>query len=71
MLPHQDYNMGFNKCYLPSIDIMETQLVNEGLEEFVKLYSKYECIIGESDRVRFLEDKIKEYQDKINYTPII
>ena len=63
--------MGFNKCYLPSIESMEEQIERDGLEVFVKSYSKYESITGESDRMRFLEEKIKEYQDKVNYTPII
>jgi len=71
MLLHQEYNMGFNKCYLPSIESMNEQIERDGLEEFVRLYTKYDCITGETDRMRFLEDKIKEYEDKVNYTPII
>ena len=63
--------MGFNKCYLPSIESMEEQIERDGLEVFVKSYSKYDCISGESDRMRFLEEKIKEYEEKINFTPII
>lgn len=63
--------MGFNKCYLPSIQVMEEQIERDGLEEFVRIYTKYDSISGESDRMRFLEEKIKEYQDKVNYTPII
>lgn len=63
--------MGFNKCYLPSIETMKEQIERDGLEEFVRLYGKYECITGETDRMNFLEDKFKEYEDKINYTPII
>jgi len=63
--------MGFNKCYLPSIESMSEQIERDGLEEFVRLYTKYDCITGETDRMRFLEDKIKEYEDKVNYTPII
>lgn len=71
MLQHQDYNMGFNKCFLPSIESMKEQIERDGLEEFVRLYTKYDSITGESDRMEFLEKKIEEYRDKINYTPII
>lgn len=71
MLQHQDYNMGFNKCFLPSIESMKEQIERDGLEEFVRLYTKYDCITGETDRMEFLENKIQEYKDKINFTPII
>ena len=63
--------MGFNKCILPSIEIMKEEINRDGLETFVIRYGKYDSIMGESDRMEFLETKIKEYQDRINYTPII
>ena len=63
--------MGFNKCYLPSIELMKEQIEKDGLEEFVRLYTKYDSITGETDRMEFLENKIQEYRDKINFTPII
>ena len=63
--------MGFNKCILPSIQCMEEEIERDGLELFVKRYCRYESIMGESDRMKFLEDKVKEYEDKINFTPII
>ena len=63
--------MGFDKCILPSVEDMKRQLERDGLEIFVKSYSRYDSIMGESDRMEFLEDRIKEYEDKINYTPII
>jgi hypothetical protein len=63
--------MGFNGCILPSIDSMKKQIELDGLEVFVKRFSKYDSIMGEDDRIKFLEEKIKEYNDKLNYTPII
>lgn len=63
--------MGFNKCTLPSVEDMKRELERDGLEIFVKSYSRYDSIMGESDRMKFLEDKIKEYEDRINYTPVI
>lgn len=56
--------MGFNKCYLPSIEVMKEQIERDGLKEFVRVYSKYDCITGESDRMEFLENKIKEYKSQ-------
>lgn len=53
--------MGFNQCYLPSIIIMQAEINTDGLETFVKRMEKYEAITGETDRMEFLENKIKEY----------
>jgi hypothetical protein len=50
---------------------MKEHIERDGLESFVKQYQKYDSITGETDRYEFLEDKVKEYTDKINYTPII
>lgn len=63
--------MGFNKCILPSVETMQEEINRDGLESFVIHYGKYDSIMGESDRMRFLETKIEEYNDKINFTPII
>ena len=50
---------------------MEEEIERDGLELFVKRYGRYDSISGDSDRMKFLEDKVKEYEDKIDYTPII
>lgn len=63
--------MGFNGCILPSVKSMKEHIERDGLELFVKHYGKYDSIMGDSDRVEFLEEKIKEYKDKVNYTPLI
>lgn len=63
--------MGFNGCILPSVKSMKEHIERDGLELFVKHYEKYDSIMGDSDRVEFLEEKIKEYKDKVNYTPLI
>ena len=57
-------DMGFNKCYLPSIQSMTEQIERDGLKEFVRIYTKYDCITGDSDRMEFLENKIKEFENK-------
>lgn len=58
--------MGFNKCILPSIETMQSEIDNVGLEEFVKRYGRYDSIMGDSDRVEFLEKKVMEYENDIN-----
>jgi uncharacterized protein (UPF0297 family) len=56
--------MGFNSCILSSVESMKMELENNGIDVFVKRYQKYESIIGESDRMEFLEKTIKEYLEK-------
>lgn len=40
---------------------MEEEIEKNGLESFVKRYGRYDSIMGDSDRMEFLENKIKEY----------
>ncbi len=54
--------MGFNKCILPSIETMQSEIDRSGLAEFVRIYTKYDSIMGESERMEFLENKIDEYE---------
>ena len=58
--------MGFNHCYISSVENLELELNNVGLKEFVRRYRKYDAITGPSESFRFLEDKIKEYEEVIN-----
>lgn len=57
--------MGFNKCVIPSIETMQSEIDRDGLESFVKRYGRYDSIMGDSDRMEFLENKVKEYEDSI------
>ena len=54
--------MGFNKCILPSIEIMQKEIDDNGIETFIRRYKKYDSIMGDSDRMAFLEQKIFEYE---------
>jgi hypothetical protein len=56
--------MGFNGCILPSVKSMKEHIERDGIESFIKHYQKYDSIMGESDRVEFLEQKIKEYKER-------
>jgi hypothetical protein len=58
--------MGFNKCILPSVETMQSEIDRIGLAEFVRIYSKYDSIMGESDRMEFLESKINLYENLKN-----
>jgi hypothetical protein len=55
--------MGFNKCFLPKINMLEEELNRIGLMNFVNRYKKYDSVIGETDSVRFFDSKIKQYHD--------
>lgn len=52
--------MGFNHCYLTSIENLQTHLDNVGLEKFIKTYRSYDALTGPSECFKFLEDKIEE-----------
>ena len=54
--------MGFNKCILPSVIIMEAEIKTIGLKKFIEQMQKYDSITGETDRMNFLDEKYKEYQ---------
>jgi len=54
--------MGFNHCYISSVENLQSELNNVGLELFIKRYRKYDAITGPSESFRFLEEKQKEYE---------
>ena len=54
--------MGFNQCYLRSVEDLESELKSDGLESFVKRYQKYDSLTGSSESFQFLEAKIMEYE---------
>lgn len=52
--------MGFNGCILPSVESMKEHIKRDGIESFVKHYERYDSIMGDTDRMEFLEEKIEE-----------
>ena len=56
--------MGFNHCYLTSIENLQTHLDNVGLEKFIKMYRSYDALTGPSECFEFIEEKIKENELK-------
>ena len=51
--------MGFNHCYLTSVDDLQKYLDNVGLEKFIKTYRSYDALTGPSECFEFIEEKIK------------
>ena len=52
--------MGFNHCYLTSVEDLQKYLDNVGLQKFIKTYRSYDALTGPSECFKFLEDKIEE-----------
>jgi len=51
--------MGFNHCYVGNILYLQKELEDVGLEAFVKRYSFYEFISGDTESVEFIEQRVK------------
>jgi hypothetical protein len=51
--------MGFNHCYVGNILYLQKELEDVGLEKFVKRYSSYEFISGDTESVDFIEQRVK------------
>ena len=47
------------------------EIDRDGLDTFVRRYGKYDSIIGETNRMEFLEQKFKEHEDNINRITVI
>lgn len=58
--------MGFNHCYLTSVEDLQRNLDNVGLEKFIKTYRSYDALTGPGECFRFIEEKIKEYEKVIS-----
>jgi hypothetical protein len=52
--------VGFNHCYLTSVEDLQKYLDNVGLQKFIKTYRSYDALTGPSECFKFLEDKIEE-----------
>ena len=50
-----------NRCYINDIDELKAEFERSGLDKFVNKYKRYECLIGDSDAIRFVEAKIDEW----------
>jgi hypothetical protein len=53
--------VGFNHCYISTIENLQLELDSVGLEVFVKRYQRYYALTGPTESMNFLEEKQKEY----------
>ena len=51
--------MGFNHCYVGNVIQIQKELEDVGLEKFVKRYSSYEFISGDTETIDFIEQRVK------------
>lgn len=58
--------MGFNHCYLTSVENLQSELNDRGLENFIRSYRSYDALTGPSECFAFIEEKIEEYEKIIN-----
>jgi hypothetical protein len=56
--------MGFNQCYVGNILQIQKELESVGLDEFVKRYTKYDSITGDSESIDFIEGIVKKYYNE-------
>ncbi len=53
--------MGFNKCFVPSMEYIQKILLEHNVEYVVKLFGKCDCMIGNSDAIELIGDLMTEY----------
>ena len=56
--------MGFNQCYVGNVLQVQKELDEYGLDEFVRRYSKYDSITGDSESIDFIEGIVKKYYNE-------
>lgn len=52
------------KLHINPLKNLEKEFDKLGLEKFCKKYQKYDLLIGDSESIKFVEDKIKEYKNQ-------
>lgn len=60
--------MGFDKKYVSDIKTLKQQYDELKLNEFVHLYINAESLIGDTESMDYLNDKIEKYQKDNNKT---
>lgn len=56
--------MGFNQCYVGNILQIQKELDMVGVEAFVKRYTSYEAMTGDSESIDFIEGIVKKYYNE-------
>jgi hypothetical protein len=58
--------MGFNKRYVPVLEVVKKQLEERGVKEFIDYYTKPDALIGSIESMRFIDQVIEE--DRLKMT---
>jgi len=53
--------MGYHHCHIPDLVTLKKQYDTLGLDAFIVRYKNCQGIIGDSDAIKFIEDKINEF----------
>jgi hypothetical protein len=53
--------MGYHHCNIPTLKTCIKQYTSLGLKDFAKKYSKCETLVGDSDAICFVEEKLLEW----------
>ena len=59
--------MGHQKCHIPDLETLRKQYDTLGIDKFVSRYKKCECLIGDSEAIRYIEhvfELVKEINSK-------
>ena len=56
--------MGFNQCYIGHIDGIKKELETRGVEDFCKMYMKYDAVFGDSNSIEFIRQTIKKHMEE-------
>ena len=48
--------------HLPQVEQLINEFENVGLETFVDRYTSYESLIGPTESISFIEEKVNEYK---------
>jgi hypothetical protein len=51
--------MAYHHCHIPDLETLKKQYDTLGLELFVARYKKCECLIGDSEGIRYIEHMCK------------
>ena len=62
--------MGHHICHLPDIITLTNYFERVGVDTFAKKYAKYEAFIGDSEAIKFVEEKIKMWFELKKHKPI-
>ncbi len=56
--------MGFNQRYVGNVLQIQKELDEYGLDEFVRIYTKYDSLTGDSESIDFIESIVKKYYNE-------